>query len=388
MDEVFRVGSFDGDDWETFGEIGGVAFDAAGNLYVFDRQSQRIVKVAPGGSFAAEIGRPGEGPGELRMPLDFVVRRDGSLVVADMGHRAYSLFDTDGEFDRMVSMGGGGGMIRLGQLLPDPSGDGLIAGGGRTMTMSTTGPGGGGPAVPTGRPVERLDLSGADVTPHPIVEAWAPPADDQPQRLEGGGMSFRLSMAGPRTFEPGLHVGALTDGGVAFADTTTYAVRVTDAAGAVQRVLRRPFSPRPVTEAMQEAEKERRLEELEAGGGPQMRIVSAGPGGARQEVAPDAIKEMMRNQVDQMRFYHELPVIMAMQGGWSGKLWVQRRGDAPTDPGPIDVLTPEGRYVGTFERDAIEMPDAFGPDGMVAFIETDEFDVPTVIVRRLPAVLR
>ena len=31
------------------------------------------------------------------------------------------------------------------------------------------------------------------------------------------------------------------------------------------------------------------------------------------------------------------------------------------------------------------MPDAFGPDGLAAFIETDEFDVETVVVRRLPA---
>ena len=29
------------------------------------------------------------------------------------------------------------------------------------------------------------------------------------------------------------------------------------------------------------------------------------------------------------------------------------------------------------------MPDAFGPDGLVAFIETDEFYVPVITVRRL-----
>ena len=33
-EEVYRVGSFDGDLWETFGEIGGTAFDANGNLYI------------------------------------------------------------------------------------------------------------------------------------------------------------------------------------------------------------------------------------------------------------------------------------------------------------------------------------------------------------------
>ena len=29
------------------------------------------------------------------------------------------------------------------------------------------------------------------------------------------------------------------------------------------------------------------------------------------------------------------------------------------------------------------MPDAFGPNGLAAFIELDEFDVATVVVRRL-----
>lgn len=34
------------------------------------------------------------------------------------------------------------------------------------------------------------------------------------------------------------------------------------------------------------------------------------------------------------------------------------------------------------------MPDAFGPDGLAAFIELDEFDVPSVVVRRLPVEVR
>ena len=50
-EEVYRVGSFDGDLWETFGEIGGTAFDANGNLYIFDRQASRIVVVDSDGNF-------------------------------------------------------------------------------------------------------------------------------------------------------------------------------------------------------------------------------------------------------------------------------------------------------------------------------------------------
>ena len=34
------------------------------------------------------------------------------------------------------------------------------------------------------------------------------------------------------------------------------------------------------------------------------------------------------------------------------------------------------------------MPDAFGPDGLVAFIERDELGAPALVVRRLPTGVR
>ena len=84
----------------------------------------------------------------------------------------------------------------------------------------------------------------------------------------------------------------------------------------------------------------------------------------------------------------ELPVLMDLATGWNGKIWVVRRGEEPTEAGAVDVLTPAGQYVGTFAAGDLRLPWAFGPDGLVAFVETDDFDVPTVVVRRLPAILR
>ena len=34
------------------------------------------------------------------------------------------------------------------------------------------------------------------------------------------------------------------------------------------------------------------------------------------------------------------------------------------------------------------MPDAFGPDGLVAYWEFDELDVPTIVVKRVAAEVR
>ena len=58
------------------------------------------------------------------------------------------------------------------------------------------------------------------------------------------------------------------------------------------------------------------------------------------------------------------------------------------DDGPIDVFDPEGNYVGTFPRGGLRMPRAFGPDGLVAYWETDDMDILSVVVYRLPANLR
>ena len=65
-----------------------------------------------------------------------------------------------------------------------------------------------------------------------------------------------------------------------------------------------------------------------------------------------------------------------------------RRSGELLEDGPIDVLTADGEYVGTYRTGATKMPDAFGPNGLAAFIEVDEFDVASVVVRRLPAAVR
>jgi hypothetical protein len=389
MEDVFRVGSMDGAEWETFGDIGGVGFDGQGDLYIFDRQSSRVVVTDATGKYIREAGKPGEGPGELRQPMGFAVLRDGSIVVSDMGHQAFVLYGPDGEYQRMVSFGGDGSMIVMGDITADPRGGGVFMGGGRTVISMSRGPGGPDAVQPaTTRPIKHLSLSGEVAAETVVAEGWLPPRLENPQTLSGGGVRLSLSVGGARTFEPGLYVGPLPDGGVAYADTSTYAVKVVGPDGSLQRVLRRPFAPRPITPAMQEAEKKRRMDEIEKGQGGRMRFMATGPGGRTFSPSPDAIKEMLRNSAEQMHFFPELPVLMNMATGWNGKIWAVRRGQQPTEPGPIDVLTPAGQYVGTFAVGATALPSAFGPDGMVAFIERDEFDVPTVVVKRLPAVLR
>ena len=203
----------------------------------------------------------------------------------------------------------------------------------------------------------------------------------------GRTMMFR----GPEdvAFEPRLLSGILPDGGLAFSDSSAYAIKLMGPDGAVRRVLTRPIEPRRVTRGIQDAEKERRLAELEAGGGPQVRMMVAGPGGGGpQPVSQEQIKQMRRQQIDQMQFYPELPVLLDLATGWSGKIWAVRRGREAMEPGPIDLIAPSGEYLGTLAAGAVALPRAFGPNGLAAYIERDELDVPHVVIRRLPADLR
>ena len=388
FEEVFRVGVLDGESWEMLGGVRYAGFDANGSLYIVDGiggglkpggdldtalrdframmsgEGVRVLVFDASGNFVREFGSPGEGPGEFKWPSGYAVMRDGTMVVKDFGHRSYQLFDASGEFQRMVR-----GVTGWNTLLADPRGAGVftgdlpaLAGGSRSMTYITSGQAT--PAdPPTSRPVLRLGLGGEEVRTDTVVEGWLPPRGgpeiDRPRNVTGSGNSagaLRAAMSGlspPPIFEPRLLAGVLPDGGIVHSDSSTYVLKITPPdAGEVARVIRRPLRPEPVTDAVKRQYRERR---------------NIGRSGV---------------------FYPEVPVLRSLSTTWEGRIWVQRRGDEPGTDGPIDVVTSDGRYVGTFAAGAIAMPNAFGPDGLAAFIEFDEFDVARVVVRRLPGAVR
>ncbi len=91
-----------------------------------------------------------------------------------------------------------------------------------------------------------------------------------------------------------------------------------------------------------------------------------------------------RERIETLEFAEEIPVVRDLHTSWGGRIWVLRRGEEPASDGPIDILAADGRYLGSYRTGATRLPDAFGPEGLAAFIERDELDVQTVIVKRLP----
>jgi hypothetical protein len=396
LTDVFKVGRAEGASWELYGERRRieVAFDGTGNLHIFDPQNFRVVVVSPTGQFIREIGKQGEGPGEIRSAAGFAVLRDGTVVIADLQARSFLIFDNKGVYQRSILFGSGS-MVALGALAADPRGGSLISSGQRMVTMQAQGPRSGGaptmPTMPSGRTITRYPLN-EGATGREIHKAWEPPpAEAQQQTISTGRGTMAFSTGRQRAFEPQLFTGVLADGSLVLSDSSAYALKVVGPDGGVRRVLQRPIRPREVTAAMQRAEKERRLKEMTAGGGPRMQIMMGGPGGAAPAPVPQQqIEQMMRQQIETLQFYPELPVVTGLATGWSGKVWVSRRGNDVDGPGPIDVLDPAAAapYLGTIAANGPRTPNAFGPNGLAAYIETDQFEVVQIAVRRLPANLR
>ena len=391
FEDVYRVGSPMGAEWEQFGDVSKVAFDGAGRLYVFDGQAERLFVAATDGTLIREIGRKGEGPGEFRDAADFAVLEDGRVAVADADHRAYHLFGANGDFERMVRMGGNPTYTVVGTHMPQRGTGALftsIAGGSWSFSVQSFA-GAERPERPDlgSRAIERVDLSGEEIVKETIVEGWRPdhphPASSVRERA-GGGVSVNLGSESPPVFSPRMYWDGLPDGAVAFSDSSTYAVKIAAAGKGVERILTRPIRPEPVTDRLIKAEKERRLEELAATpdeelDGPRIVINGQVVGGD-----PDEQRQKEREDIESLRFFTEVPVIRDLHTSWNGMIWVRRRGEERTNDGPIDVLSMEGRYVGSYRTGATGIPDAFGPDGLVAFIERDELGVETVVVKRVP----
>ncbi len=77
-----RLWRFAGQDQVLVGGVADAARGRAGNIYLLDNHLTTVHVLAPDGTFLRDIGRSGQGPGELRFPVSLVPRPDGRIGVA------------------------------------------------------------------------------------------------------------------------------------------------------------------------------------------------------------------------------------------------------------------------------------------------------------------
>ena len=348
-EEVFTVGSVAGDGWDTFGSVQGVAFDDEGNLHVFDRQAAHILVVGPDGSLLRTVGGRGEGPGEFGRVTSALVARDGSYTVLGFSQ---------------IDLLGPGGTLRA----PHPPGRGphFRRGAPRRPPGHLAIP-----ALerrhPRCRWPPRFTSSRSTASdPEILYIAWQLP-EDPAGDADPSSSPTTISLSAGRAFEPGLHFDALSDGRLALADSIGYRVKLIGSGGNVTGVVERPIAPLPVGEAAKEAERERYRETT-------ARLTSGNV---------QSLIQIEREGEEELVFAEELPVIAGLKVDWDDRIWVTRTGADGSSGGPTDIVTADGSYVGTLPAGGLRTPHGFGPEGLMAYIERDEMDVPRVRVIRL-----
>jgi DNA-binding beta-propeller fold protein YncE len=84
---------------DNFNRPTGIAFDAAGNIFVSDAYSNaRVVKLDKDGKYLKEWGGKGSGQGQFDMPYSIATDAKGNVYVADLGNKRIQVFDNDGAF--------------------------------------------------------------------------------------------------------------------------------------------------------------------------------------------------------------------------------------------------------------------------------------------------
>jgi hypothetical protein len=334
---------------------------------VLDRPNARVMVYGPTGRFLRQIGRKGQGPGELTVPMQLAITGDGTLVVMDLARPAYSLFRPDGTFIRNVAMAGGmpmpgspmawhprGGMVGT---FRSPPADNPRTG---THTENIV-------------PLTFYSFAGGNpVRLYQIPQQWTT------QSSSSGPGQMQIRMSPPPTFSPAVLFGVLPGGQMALSFTSGYTVRILDANGQTVRYLQRPVPVRRTTERDRERARAQRREDMESGRG---RItISRGGGGAPPRGAPSgpALEQML----GEMRFADTIPALRGLRVAPSGKLWVERTPPFGVEEGPVDLLTAEGQYLGTIT--GVGLPAAISRGGLAAFTEVDDLGVDRVVVRRLP----
>ncbi len=91
----FKWGRFGNGDGE-FQFPRGVAVDDAGNVYVADRNNDRIQKFDSSGSYLTQWGGPGSGDGQFDLPSGVAVDFAGNVYVADFNNNRVQKFDSSG----------------------------------------------------------------------------------------------------------------------------------------------------------------------------------------------------------------------------------------------------------------------------------------------------
>ena len=356
-DTVFVAGGVGVGEQYILSRVGSLGFDGRGNLHVFDRDRYLLATWDDDGELVREFGHVGEGPGEFRVPRHAYMLRDGRVLVLDIGPPTLWVFGPKGRYEKSLRLSPGGGK-------PVP-GENSVYAGGRFVGVDDYWMSRSHPEDVT--PLFAFSFAGDSVVSAPYHTAWSPPSSQN-----------SLAML------PTVRIAGFTDGRIAVADSVDYRVKILSNEGELVNVIERPIPPTPMTAIAMETERERRKNETSTREVTQaVQEMGAALGVSLPAISREAAEEVVREYVDGLKdleFADEIPAIRKIAVDWNDRLWITRSNESGTD-GPIDLVEADGGYAGTLLDS--RRPDAFGPDGLLAYIDDHELGLQSVVVVRI-----
>jgi len=350
LEEELRIGGLGGELPYQFGQVGAIAVDSKGHIYVPDTQAQEVRVFSASGDYLRTVGRPGSGPGELGPGASVVLISLGdTLLVPDVRNRRINRYAPDGR--------------SLGSVPLEPEK-------GRPMRyhLNSTG----GMAVQV-RPMGLPNDPATDPTDAVVLVEPSGVFGDTILRIPTGGL---FEGPGVHYFTPEPWWDVTDSLTVLYGMNNEYRIGYFDGSGSLERVVSMPSDPNPITDRDIRAF----FSYLDRA------WLDSG-------VSPSALAA--RHQ--RVHFAEFLPIFASFNTGYRGSLWVQPV-QAPgllsdeeielynfvEDFGSTewDVFDREGRYLGK-----VKMPPRFTPRAFIGDkiygVTRDDLDVQFVVRLRV-----
>ena len=354
LEEELRIGAIEGDPDYQFGAIGFIAVDSRDRMYVMDAQAQQIKVFTADGRFEQTIGRPGAGPGELgQNAVSLYMGPGDTLLVPDLANQRINRYAPDGS-----SLGSF--RLELEKGLP--------------MAINATRSG---VIVEQVRPLALPDQPVRDTMDAIIRLAGDGTVLDTLKKFPSG-RTINLGGSDPElNFFSAEPVWQLKeDMRLCFGINDDYSIEVYSPDGVLERIVRMPFTRRPVTNRDQELMVDAMVKLWTEAG-----------------VPPQAIPQL-RQIIHFAEFY---PAFASIQRGPGGTIWVQHIQSPSTlseeelqvfnfieDIGAKDwdVFDTDGRFLGV-----VTMPPRFAPrvivEDKVYGVFRDDLDVQYAVRLRI-----
>jgi hypothetical protein len=101
LEKELAIGESQAGEDYLFSSIRAITVDDSDNIYVLDRKDNHVLAFDSSGKHLQTFGRPGQGPGELRLPLTLGITNRNQVVIEN-SRNSLVYYTTEGEYIRNV----------------------------------------------------------------------------------------------------------------------------------------------------------------------------------------------------------------------------------------------------------------------------------------------